>query len=52
MKSAQFFAAESFIYLFLSPEMDFAAFCRILTKMRKPIETIESINVPLFSMVC
>jgi len=30
-------AASKSIYLFLSPEKDFAAFCRILTKMQKPI---------------
>ena len=39
------------IYLFLSPEKDFASFCCILTKTLKPIETIESIGVPLFSML-
>jgi hypothetical protein len=39
------------IYLFLSSEKDFAAFCRILTKTRKPIEAIESIGVPVFSML-
>ena len=43
-------AAKS-IYLFLSPEKDIAAFCFILMKTRKPIETIESIGVPLFSML-
>jgi len=38
------------IYLFLSPEKDFAAFSRILTKTRKAIETIDSIGVAVFSM--
>jgi hypothetical protein len=42
-------AAKS-IYLFLSPEKDFAAFCRILTKTRKPIETIDAVGLPVFSM--
>jgi hypothetical protein len=39
------------VYLFLSSEKDFAAFCRILTKMRKPIGTIDSIDCPVFSML-
>jgi hypothetical protein len=43
-------AAKS-IYLFLSPEKDFAAFCRILTKTRKRIDTIDSIGDIVFSMV-
>jgi hypothetical protein len=43
-------AAKS-IYLFLSPEKDFASFYCILTKTRKPIETIESIGVTVFSML-
>jgi hypothetical protein len=28
------------IYLYLSPETDFAAFCRILTKMRKHVKPL------------
>jgi hypothetical protein len=32
------------IYLFLSSEKDFAAFSRILTKTRKAIETIDSVE--------
>ena len=39
------------IYLFLSSEKDFAAFCRILTKTPKPIETIDSIGYAVFSML-
>jgi hypothetical protein len=39
------------IYLFLSPEKDFASFCCILTKTRKRIETIDAVGVPLFSML-
>jgi len=39
------------IYLFLSSEKDFASFCCILTKTRKPIETIDAVGVPLFSML-
>jgi hypothetical protein len=39
------------VYLFLSSEKDFAAFCSILTKMQKPIEAIESIGDTVFSMV-
>jgi hypothetical protein len=39
------------IYLFLSSEKDFAAFRRILTKTLKPIDTIDSVDVPVFSMV-
>jgi HrpA-like RNA helicase len=37
------------IYLFLSSEKDFAAFCRILRKTRKCIETIDAVAFPLFS---
>jgi len=44
-------AAPKSIYLFLSPEKDFAAFCFILTKTLKPIETIDAVGVPLFSML-
>jgi hypothetical protein len=39
------------IYLFLSPEKDFASFCCILTKMRKAIETIDAVGLPVFSML-
>ena len=39
------------IYLFLSSEKDFAAFCRILTKTRKRIETIDTIGDAVFSML-
>jgi hypothetical protein len=39
------------IYPFLSPESDFAAFCRILTKTQKRIDTIDSIGDAVFSMV-
>jgi hypothetical protein len=39
------------IYLFLSSEKDFAAFCRILTNMRKPTKPIDSIGDTVFSMV-
>ena len=39
------------IYLFLSSEKDFVAFRRISTKTLKLIETIESVGVPLFSML-
>jgi hypothetical protein len=44
-------AASKSIYLFLSPEKDFASFCCILTKTRKPIETIDAISLPVFSML-
>ena len=44
-------AAPKSIYHFLSPEKDFASFYCILTKTRKPIETIESIGVTVFSML-
>jgi len=37
------------VYLFLSSEKDFDAFSFILTKTRKPIETIEYVGVLLFS---
>jgi hypothetical protein len=39
------------IYLYLSPETDFVAFRRILTKTHKTIETIDSIDRSVFSMV-
>jgi hypothetical protein len=39
------------IYLFLSPEKDFDSFCCILTKTRKPIETIDAVGLPVFSML-
>jgi hypothetical protein len=39
------------VYLFLSSEKDFVAFCRILTKTRKHIDTIDSIGDTVFSMV-
>ena len=39
------------IYLFLSSEKDFTAFCRILTKTPKRLATIDSIGVPVFSML-
>ena len=39
------------VYLFLSSEKDFAAFCRILTKTRKRIDTIDSVGFTVFSMV-
>jgi len=39
------------IYLFLSHESDFVAFSFILTKTRKTVEGIDSIEQPLFSMV-
>jgi hypothetical protein len=44
-------ATPKIIYLFLSSEKDFAAFRSILTKTQKPIETIDSIGDPLFSML-
>jgi hypothetical protein len=44
-------ATPKIIYLFLSSEKDFAAFRRILTKMRNRIETIDSIGDAVFSMV-
>jgi hypothetical protein len=44
-------AAPKSIYLFLSPEKDFASFCCILTKMRKAIETIDAVGLPVFSML-
>ena len=39
------------VYLFLSSEKDFTAFCRILTKTPKRLATIDSIGVPVFSML-
>jgi len=38
------------IYLFLSSEMDFVAFFRISTTVRKSIQSIDSVGYPLFSM--
>jgi hypothetical protein len=39
------------VYLFLSSEKDFVAFRFILTKTRKRIETIDTIDDAVFSMV-
>jgi hypothetical protein len=39
------------IYLFLSSEKDFAAFCCTLTKTQKHADAIDSIGDPAFSMV-
>ena len=47
----QMTAAPKLIYLFLSSEKDFAAFCSILTKTRKVIAIIDSIGITVFSMV-
>jgi hypothetical protein len=44
-------AAPKTIYLFLSSEKGFVAFCCILTKTQKPIDTIDTIGFPVFSMV-
>jgi hypothetical protein len=44
-------AAPKTIYLFLSSKKGFVAFCCILTKTQKPIDTIDTIGFPVFSMV-
>jgi hypothetical protein len=40
-----------FVYLYLSPEKDFVAFCCIYMKTHKRIDTIDSIDCPVFSML-
>ena len=49
--SRQMSIAPKPVYLFLSSEKDFAAFNRILAKTRNRIETIDSIDRPVFSML-
>jgi hypothetical protein len=39
------------IYLFLSSEKGFVAFCRIWTKAHKTVETIDTIERRVFSML-
>jgi hypothetical protein len=49
LRFSQMNMAAKSIYLFLSPEKDFDAFCCILTKTQKTVESIDFIKHPTFS---